>query len=46
MIAYIIEIQKLRFANILFREFNQSEPGCEIKIRLYFHPVGYIKWLK
>ena len=28
MIAYIIEIQKTKFADILFREFDQSEPGC------------------
>ena len=28
MIAYIIEIQKSKFANILFREFDQSELGC------------------
>ena len=27
MIAYIIETQKLKFANISFREFDQSEPG-------------------
>ena len=27
MIAYKIEIQKSKFANILFREFDRSEPG-------------------
>ena len=27
MIAYIIEIHKSKFANISFREFDQSEPG-------------------
>ena len=27
MIAYIIEIQKSKFADILFREFDHSEPG-------------------
>ena len=27
MIAYMIEIQKSKFANISFCEFNQSEPG-------------------
>mgnify|MGYP001794276134 CR=1 FL=1 len=28
MIAYIAVIQKPKFANILFRELDQSEPGC------------------
>ena len=42
MIAYIIEIQKTKFAYILFREFDQSEPGCQIKFRVYFHHAGYI----
>ena len=28
MIAYIIEIHKSKFANIKFREFYKSEPGC------------------
>ena len=27
MIAYKIEIHKSKFANILFREFDLSEPG-------------------
>ena len=27
MIAYVIEIQKSKFANIKFCEFSQSEPG-------------------
>ena len=27
MIAYMIEIQKSKFANIYFLEFDQSEPG-------------------
>ena len=27
MIAYMIKIQKSKFANIKFREFDQSEPG-------------------
>ena len=27
MIAYIIEIQKSKFANIKFREFDQYEPS-------------------
>ena len=33
MIAYIIEIQKSKFANNYNREFDQSE---------YSHPVGYL----
>ena len=28
MIEYTIEIQKSKFANILFHEFDQSEQGC------------------
>ena len=28
MIAYIIEIQKSKSSDILFREFDQSEPVC------------------
>ena len=28
IIAYIIETQKTNFTNILFHEFDQSEPGC------------------
>ena len=39
MITYIIEIQKSKFANIKFHEFDQSEPGSYIDV--YFHPVGY-----
>ena len=36
---YIIEIKKSGFANIRFREFDLSEPGCQIKFCVYFHPV-------
>ena len=28
LIAYMLDIQKSKFANIYFREFDQSEPGC------------------
>ena len=41
MIAYIIDIQKSKFANIIFREFYQPEPGRLFKCGVYFHPVGY-----
>ena len=40
MIAYIIEIWKSKFANIWFREFDQYEPGREIKFYVYFHSAG------
>ena len=40
MIAYIIAIQKSKFIYTYFSEINQSGPGCYIKLRLYFHPVG------
>ena len=42
MYMYIIEIQKPKFANNKFCEFDQSEPGRLIKFCVYFHPVGYI----
>ena len=38
--AFIVEIQELRFTNIQFREFYQSEPGRETEFFVYFHPVG------
>ena len=41
MIANTIEIQKAKFDNIGFCEFDQSEPGCLIKFCVYFHPVGH-----
>ena len=34
MKAHIIEIQKPKFANILFREFGQSELGRYIESRV------------
>ena len=37
MIAYIIEIEKSKF-----HEIEQSEPGCKVRICVYFHPVGYV----
>ena len=41
MIASIIEIQKSKLINNWFREFDQSEPTRQIKVSVYFHPVGY-----
>ena len=44
MIVYIIEIEKSKFANILFRKFDQSEPARLIAYVLcfvYFHTVGF-----
>ena len=41
MIAFIIDTQKSKLANILFREFYQPEPGPSFKWDVYFHPVGY-----
>ena len=39
MTAYITEMQKLKYANIQFCDkFGVSEPGREIKFRVYFHP--------
>ena len=40
MSTYIIEIPKLKFAYILFHGFDPSEPGRQIKFRVYFYPVG------
>ena len=42
MIVYMNEIQKPKFANISFREFDQFGPGRTIEFPVYFHPVGYI----
>ena len=42
MIAYVNKFQKSSFAYISFRQFDQSEPGRKIKLRVYFHPVGYM----
>ena len=36
----IIEIQEQSFTNIYIREFDQSEPGGQIKFHVYFLPVG------
>ena len=36
VIAYIIDFQKSKFANILFREFYQPEPGPSFKIGCIF----------
>ena len=43
-IIYMIKIQKSKFANIQFREFDQSEPGHFVKFCVCFHPVGYHKY--
>ena len=40
MIAYVIEIQKSKMANIYFCEYDQSEPDREIKFCVYHYPVG------
>ena len=32
-----IEIEKSKF-----HEIEQSEPGCKVRICVYFHPVGYV----
>ena len=45
MVAYIIDYQKSKFANIFnSTEFDQSEPGRQIKFSVYFHPARYISW--
>ena len=37
MIAFIIEIQKSKFANIQFRKFDQFELGRQIKFAYIFN---------
>ena len=41
MIAHITEFKNLKYANIEFREIDDSNSGCYIKLCVYFHPVGY-----
>ena len=42
MIAYIIGIQKSKFANIWVHELDHSEADHYVKFCEYFHPVGYV----
>ena len=46
MVAYIIKIQKLRFATMQFHDFDHSERSWKIEYCEYFHPVGYFDDMK